>query len=148
MDTNTPHALRSIVYVSSAVWLLSEAELLAILQDARHDNNLHEITGVLLYNDGTFFQYIEGPADNLQKIYTKIRQSRQHRGIIELSTEEVDVRRFPEWYMGFFQPSKDEILRLSNRNWWNASAHLTPNDKPEGIELLEVFCQNATASLL
>lgn len=138
----------SIVYVSSAVSLLDEAELLHILQDARRDNDLHQITGVLLYNDGTFFQYIEGPADNLQKIYAKIRKSRQHRGIIELSTEAVQTRRFPEWYMGFFQPSKDDILRLSNKIWWNASTQLTTKDKPEGIELLEVFCQNATACLL
>lgn len=135
--------LGCIVYISSAVWLLTEEELAGLLDDACSDNDEHRITGVLLYNDGTFFQYIEGSSGNLEKIYEKIKRSRQHRGIMELLRENIDERRFPDWYMGFFQPSRDEMLQLANEKWWNVAAGIKKQGKSAGIHLLEIFCRNS-----
>jgi hypothetical protein len=135
--------LHSIVYVSSAAWLLTEPELANMLADSRSDNRKNKITGALLYNDGTFFQYIEGPSVNLELIYEKIKRSHQHRGIIELLSENIDCRRFPDWYMGFFHPSKDELLQLSNRKWWSVASGIKEQRQSEGIQLLEIFCRNS-----
>lgn len=136
--------LHAIVYVSSAVWFLTEEELVALLNDAREDNRKHQITGVLLYCDGMFFQYIEGPAEHLDKIYAKIKKSSQHHGIIECHSGSVETRQFSEWYMGFFQPTKNEFLQISNRECWCATAALALNCEhtSEGIQALKVFCEN------
>jgi hypothetical protein len=136
-------ALRCIVYVSSAAWLLSELELETLLKDARWENQQYEISGALLYNEGTFFQYIEGPEDHLARVYDKIKRSRQHRGLIELLTEPVSERRFPGWYMGFFKPSKSELLNLSSKVWWRAAGSVVSGPNAEGLQLLDVFCKSA-----
>ena len=44
--------LRTIVYVSSATHKLNEAEMEALLQDARAHNQRHGVTGILLYGEG------------------------------------------------------------------------------------------------
>lgn len=132
------------VYVSSSVWLITEPDLERLLVDARDHNKKHQVTGVLLYNDGTFFQYIEGLLDDLEYIYGRIKASKQHRGIIQLLYEKTTLRRFPDWYMGFFHPSKSEILNLANQKWWNSfnGKPQRPEETPIGLKLLENFCQN------
>lgn len=93
--------LDSLVYVSSAVRLLSPEEIEYLLRRARERNLEYGITGVLLYIGGNFMQYIEGPRDNLDIIYTIIREDEQHSGIILVSREAVDSRQFGEWSMAF-----------------------------------------------
>lgn len=137
--------LQNIVYVSSAIQLLADTALEDILAASRRNNAQHGVTGVLLYNEGTFFQYIEGPPDGLNLIFDKIRRSPQHRGIIELLNEPASLRRFPTWYMGFFHPTASELLNLANQTWWQvAQPHPADHLQPaEGLTLLQVFCQNA-----
>jgi hypothetical protein len=136
--------LECLVYVSSAVSLLTESELEAILSDALVHNELYGITGILLYNDGTFFQYIEGVDEDLEHIYSRITHSKKHHGMYQLIHKEIQERLFPDWYMGFFQPSKSEILTLIDQQWWTlASSELSVTEQSwEGLKLLESFCKN------
>jgi len=97
----TESDLDSLVYVSSAVRLLSPKEIEYLLRRARERNLEYGITGVLLYIGGNFMQYIEGRRDNLDIIYKIIREDEQHRGIILVSREAVDSRQFGEWSMAF-----------------------------------------------
>jgi len=76
--------LISLIYVSTATHLLSAAELDRLMARAPHRNERAGVTGVLLYNDGHFMQYLEGPAEGLSKIYKIIKADRLHRGLIEL----------------------------------------------------------------
>jgi Sensors of blue-light using FAD len=69
-------ALRTIVYVSSATHRLSEAEMEALLLDARERNQRHGITGILLYGEGNFMQCIEGLPDDVELIYARICATR------------------------------------------------------------------------
>jgi hypothetical protein len=48
---------------------MTDAEIEALLISARNSNAAQNITGVLMYLDGNFVQYIEGPEDNLLKTY-------------------------------------------------------------------------------
>ena len=54
------HQLRSIAYISSVTRALSDEELERLLVDARSFNESVGVTGVLLYNGNSFFQYFEG----------------------------------------------------------------------------------------
>lgn len=93
--------LDSLVYVSSAVRLLSIDEIEYLLKRARERNREYGITGVLLYIGGNFMQYLEGPKDNLDTIYKIIQQDEQHTGMILVSREIIEERQFSYWSMGF-----------------------------------------------
>jgi len=93
--------LDSLVYVSSAVKLLSPEEIEYLLTRARERNEEYGITGVLLYIGGNFMQYIEGPADNLEVIYKIIREDKLHTGIILVTREPVEEREFGDWSMAY-----------------------------------------------
>ena len=93
--------LESLVYVSSAVRLLSPDEIGDLLKRARARNKEYDITGVLLHNNGNFVQYIEGPKDNLDIIYKIIREDARHTGLILISREAIQSRQFGDWPLGF-----------------------------------------------
>ncbi len=129
-----------IVYASSAVGKLSDSDLEAILLKSRRRNQEHQVTGALLYHDGSFFQYFEGPREGVQVVYGHIRRSPLHHGIIELQASPVGERAFPSWLMGFTRAPKSTILQLSAASWQSAihgsqGAELTS----EGMELLLSF---------
>ena len=109
--------LRSIVYVSTASTPMSEPELEALLVEARGLNLETATTGVLLYSAGTFMQCFEGTEEAVAVTYERIRNSRQHYGIIELVNEPVAARSFPDWQMGFRHARKSELLALSSAQW-------------------------------
>lgn len=110
-------ALRCIVYVSSAVKLMSEAELEALLVEARDLNLESHTTGVLLYAEGTFFQYFEGSDEAVALTYRRIKDSRRHTGIVELMNERIEERCFADWQMGFAHAMHSEVIVLSTARW-------------------------------
>lgn len=109
--------LRTIVYVSSASRLLDDAELEALLLDARAHNALHGVTGVLIYGEGNFMQCIEGPAHAIGLVFERILASRRHRDVITLMDEPIDDRGFTQWHMALAHCSGSELLRLSSAQW-------------------------------
>lgn len=86
--------LDAVVYVSSAVRLLDGPDLEALLVDARAFNEKSDVTGALLYDDGAFFQYFEGPEPEVAEVYERIKRSRLHKGLIELFHRPVEQRQF------------------------------------------------------
>ncbi len=93
--------LHALVYVSSASHLLSVQEIDHLLQRARMRNVRQAVTGVLLYSQGNFMQYLEGPAIGLERVYDKVKADALHHGIIKLLTQPIRSRLFEEWAMGF-----------------------------------------------
>ena len=112
-------SLHALVYVSSARRLLSLDDLDHLLGRARVRYERHGVTGVLLYNDGHFMQYLEGPAAGMSVVYAAIQQDTLHDGLIELLRDAPTRREFQEWSMGFRasaaiqmpeEPKADRIL--------------------------------------
>ena len=104
--------LRCIIYLSSATNLMTDAEIEALLVSARNSNAAQNITGVLMYLDGNFVQYIEGPEDNLLKTYNHISSSPKHKDIIKIMDKSIAVRNFPDWLMGSTMITKSELFKL------------------------------------
>jgi hypothetical protein len=110
-------SLECLVYTSSAVGEMTDSDLEAILLKSRRRNQEQQVTGALLYHDGSFFQYLEGPREGVQEVYRHIRRSPLHRGIIELNASPVVERAFPSWLMGFTRAQKSILLQLSDASW-------------------------------
>jgi hypothetical protein len=101
-----------LVYVSSAVNLFSEQELTELLTKARLNNQALGITGMLLYKDGNFMQFLEGPKEAVLSLMDKIKRDPRHRGVIVLIQEERAEREFADWEMGFKKLNAETPLEV------------------------------------
>lgn len=61
--TADPKALVSFSYISTASHPPSEDELERLLAASRSWNAQHDITGILMHNDGSFMQLLKGPRE-------------------------------------------------------------------------------------
>ena len=101
--------MKNIVYVSNAVKLLDNNELLNILNTARKNNAKRGVTGVLLYSDRIFIQLLEGEDADVDHIFGEIEKDIRHKNMITLIDEEIHTKDFPEWSMGFSTPSAGKL---------------------------------------
>ena len=90
-----------LVYVSVAVSPFSEVALRALLTFARARNTARGITGVLLYQNDSFMQALEGERAVVEEIFAKIQRDPRHRDVRVLSRAVVASRNFGDWSMGF-----------------------------------------------
>jgi len=102
----------SLVYVSSAVELFTNDELEALLEKSRKNNHARDVTGMLLYKDGNFMQFLEGPRDNVVALSEKIKVDPRHHGMMVLLQEQKPERQFNEWSMGFKKYKSGEKITI------------------------------------
>ena len=76
-------------------------EVNRILVHSRRNNREREIGGVLHYGDGKFFQYLEGPADDVDRLYAVICRDARHHKVQRLTRRPIRSRRFEDWSMKF-----------------------------------------------
>jgi hypothetical protein len=131
--------LRSIVYVSTAVRLMGEAELEGLLTEARALNLESGTTGVLLYSEGSFMQCIEAERADVYVTYERVRASRRHTGLIELIDEPVAARTFGDWQMGFARAARSDLLAMSSARWQQHVDDATGQPISAGLMLLREF---------
>jgi len=93
--------LRALTYTSHARQLLSRPQIDHVLARSRERNGQEGVTGVLLYSNGHFMQYLEGPEAGVAKIWEIIRSDPLHHRIVERSYETILLREFDQWSMAF-----------------------------------------------
>jgi putative two-component system response regulator len=93
--------LVQLVYVSTATRELDEAELRRILEASQRHNVVQEVTGMLLYSQGSFMQVLEGEASAVEEAMSRIAADSRHHGIFRISEKAVKQREFGNWAMGF-----------------------------------------------
>jgi hypothetical protein len=109
-----------IIYTSVAVAPFSELELTRLLMLARANNTRLGVSGMLLYDDGSFLQAIEGEAPVLEALFQRISGDPRHGRVAMLLRREIDARHFGDWSMGFVAskylsrnlPGYSDYLRL------------------------------------
>ena len=93
-------ALYHFVYCSRATDGVDDAEVGRIVESAQRNNLARGITGVLVFGSGVFFQWIEGPAAEIQKLIASLHGDSRHYDIVSLSqSEEERERLYPNWDM-------------------------------------------------
>ena len=102
-ESGTGHGLPllyNVVYCSRAGDGIDDAAVNSIIATARRCNPAQGITGLLVYGSGIFFQWLEGPRDNVTQLMANIKADPRHQDVVSLSTtEEVRERMFPDWDM-------------------------------------------------
>ena len=126
-----------LIYRSAATVPFSERQLADLLRRARDNNAKLGLTGLLLYDDGSFLQVLEGEREPLLSIYGRILKDRRHDKVTKLLERHLDDRGFGDWQMGFVSmtrvglaiPGYSEFLRLAGET------------TPHGDQALRVLSQ-------
>lgn len=102
-----------LVYLSSARQLYTTSDLSDILKKSRLNNTNRNITGLLLYHDGSILQILEGDEESVMDVYHKIEQDDRHYNVLQLVTGTSEERNFPDWSMGFKTVTDEEWSEIS-----------------------------------
>ena len=105
--------LFNLVYASTLTDGVSSADVDDIISVSHRNNSLVGITGILVLGSGVFFQWIEGPKEEVMSLVKLIETDRRHELMTVLSTdEEIRERIFPSWDMELVDPDHiQEVLR-------------------------------------
>lgn len=104
--------LVQFIYTSTAVKQFSDKELGLLLEGAAKFNKIHDITGLLLYADGTFMQVLEGAPEVVDGLMRRIRADARHRDVNVLVRNMRKSRDFSQWHMGFRRMDKRDAKAL------------------------------------
>ena len=94
-----------LAYTSTASVPFSTDMLKRLLRQSRSANVPWEITGILLYHLGAFFQVLEGPEASVGSLLASLRRDTRHRGIRILFRRPLEKREFTDWTMAFVDTS-------------------------------------------
>lgn len=91
--------IAQLVYRSAASSPMGHGELAHLLAQARARNEAERLTGLLVYDQGRFVQWLEGPTTGVERIWDSIRRDSRHVEVERLHTPWHPERLFPEWRM-------------------------------------------------
>src|SRR5450432_2126179 len=89
------------IYCSSATIRLPQHDLLELLKKARLKNQAHGLTGMLLYRDGTYLQYLEGQRADIGILLQRLGEDPRHKAIRVLREGTIPEPLFPDWSMAY-----------------------------------------------
>ena len=100
--------LDTFVYCSRAAGGVDDAEVGRIIELSQRHNVARDITGVLVFGSGVFFQWIEGPPVQVENLIASLHGDPRHYDIVTLDRSvERRARLYPNWEME--QVGTDEI---------------------------------------
>jgi hypothetical protein len=104
-DPTESTLLYNVVYCSRAAADVDDAAVDRIIETARRCNRERDITGLLVFGSGIFFQWLEGPRDHVTQLMARLKTDPRHQNVVSLSeSEEVRERLFCGWDMERVSP--------------------------------------------
>jgi hypothetical protein len=92
--------LDTFVYCSRAADGVDDAEVDRIIELSQRRNVARDITGVLVFGSGVFFQWIEGPSAQVENLIASLHGDPRHYDIVTLDRSgERRARLYPNWEM-------------------------------------------------
>ena len=92
--------LGSFVYCSRAAEGVDDVEVDRIIEQSQRRNVERDITGVLVFGSGVFFQWIEGPPVEVENLIASLHGDPRHYDIVPLDRSvEKRERLYPNWEM-------------------------------------------------
>ncbi|MEX2350524.1 MAG: BLUF domain-containing protein [Flavobacteriaceae bacterium] len=137
--------LKYIAYVSRQSFILSEEEITNLLVNCRVNNSRNNISGMLLYFDGTFVQYLEGPKEQVETLFQKISKDKRHHEVVTLMEGDAKQREFEDWSMAYKQITASEVEKITGRRDFKKEDLFkgkNPESEHPGIVLLRSFVNN------
>ena len=97
IETNNDK-LKHLIYYSVPT-TFDEETIEEILLKSRQNNAESNVTGALICRSDLYFQYLEGPVDEVNKTFKKIELDDRHKNIQKIKEDETTRRLFASWAM-------------------------------------------------
>lgn len=130
-----------VSYISEQSSIMSESDLVALLNTSRVNNKRLGITGVLIYFNGIFTQYFEGAEEAVNELYSHISKDTRHRNIKELLSGHHPERYYSDWTMAYRSLNENEISSILGYQKLDKNT-LFSNEKEVshfGVNILKTF---------
>jgi len=114
--------LKQLIYTSVSSRGLFEVMSPDSLRRIRANNIAAEITGTLAWKDPKFMQVIEGPADNINRLFSTLLKDDRHSNLVLISERIIHEREFPNWAMQSSSLDQDPVPNLSRHTELNSRA--------------------------
>lgn len=112
------------IYCSASARVeLTREELDALLASCRENNVKVGITGMLLYQNRSFFQVLEGDQESVESLFEKIAKDKRHLRVTRIISEPIEERAFGDWTMGFPKVSSKELAEIPGLNDFFTRGH-------------------------
>ncbi len=109
-------SLIHIIYTSAATVDFQDHDLTELLQKARATNTRLGITGMLLFENGSFFQILEGSPLAVDALFHTIEQDHRHKNVVAIIREPIIQRAFAEWTMGYAKITQGDASEIMGQN--------------------------------
>lgn len=104
--------MKYLLYASSGIREFGPDEITDILEVSRRNNAETGVSGMLLYAEGNFIQYIEGEEQEIDALFARITKDPRHRQITVLNQGGTEERQFPDWTMGYKPLEREDLERI------------------------------------
>ena len=98
-----------LIYASYMRRPITNADRSQIAEAAARNNAQVGVTGMLLECDGEFIQVLEGEKRAVRRVFTRLAEDDRHANVSILSTGLIAERDFPDWSMGCFHLSAEDM---------------------------------------
>lgn len=130
----------AISYVSTASQQLTRSDIENLLRKSEKRNNQEDITGLLLYSEGNFFQIIEGEESKVKELYRTIEKDKRHFNIIKI----LGIPIHKDSYDGYKSDLVNASARFSQSKFQTYAHYVDVLDKPKQMavkNILKAFIQ-------
>lgn len=110
------YPLIRLVYASRSVQDVPLEKVLSLIAKSRTANKARGITGALLYDRGIFLQILEGPTEEVDRLYKSIGRDPRHKDTKVLVRESITSRLFADWSMGHSGATIADLEQLPGLN--------------------------------
>ncbi|MGB5444450.1 MAG: BLUF domain-containing protein [Psychromonas sp.] len=132
--------LMHLIYASKATIDFSDDDIVDLLTKARKNNHSLNVTGMLLFDKGSFLQVLEGEEETVNKLFTKISRDKRHANIVSIISEAISERYLNDWSMGYVSISRSELEKIEGMNdFFKDGSCLADIDKGRAKKVLNAF---------
>ena len=133
-------ALVHCIYSSLQTIDFSQEDIVTLLEKARKNNAASKVTGMLLYDNGSFFQILEGNPSVVLPLLDIIEKDKRHDRVVRIIYEDISHRDFSEWTMGYSGVTREDLKSIDGMNdFFQGNANYIDLDEGRAKTLLKAF---------
>ena len=138
--------VKQLIYKSQCTGDITPEIIDDILMSAQRFNKRHGITGILLFSENMFMQFIEGVPHDIDRVYQNICDDPRHRSIQLLYIGYSDERAYPEWVMAAY--STEHLLQHGNAQGYALASTLMEADPDQEPPYIGDFMHSLCAEFM
>ncbi|NAS29749.1 hypothetical protein GTQ40_02090 [Flavobacteriaceae bacterium R38] len=131
-----------LCYISSERRELKEEDLVELLSGCRKYNIENNITGLMLYFEGHFVEFMEGDKEAVHARFKNISSDKRHKSVFKITESSIEKRKFSNWTMSFPSLNKDRLRKIFGYRPFEKEIVLddfSPDDSHPGLVLVRSF---------